>query len=58
LAAKDLCISKEQLEKDFLVQHFRQHYQMIVGSLTTWRRIPDWLDATSLPDWVRSGVSS
>jgi hypothetical protein len=54
-AAKDLCISQEQLDRDFLVQHVKQHYQMIVGSLLTWRQIPDWLDANGLPDWVRTG---
>ena len=57
-AANELCISREQLEKDFLVYHFMQHYQMIVGSLLTWRQIPDWLDTPALPDFVRTGVSS
>jgi hypothetical protein len=55
LAARRLCISKERLEKDFLVQHFDQHYQMLTGALLTWRQIPDWLDESSLPAWVRSG---
>jgi hypothetical protein len=58
LAAKEFGVSKEQLEKDFLVQHFMQHYQMIVGSLLTWRHIPDWLDAAMLPSWVVTGISS
>ena len=43
-----LCISLEELEKVFLVQHFQQHYQTILGSLDTWRRIPNWLDEKSL----------
>lgn len=55
LAAKDFCISREQLEKDMLVQHFAQHYRLIIGSLLTWRQIPDWLDASSLPEWVTTG---
>jgi hypothetical protein len=54
-AARDLCISREQLEKEMLIQHFNQHYQLIVGSLLTWRQIPNWLDTSSLPDWVTSG---
>jgi hypothetical protein len=57
-AAQQLCISREQLEKDFLAQHFMQHYATIVGSLLTWRQIPDWLDSAALPEWVRTGKSS
>jgi hypothetical protein len=57
-AAEQLCISKDQLDKTFLLQHFMQHYQTIVGSLLTWRQIADWLDPASLPAWVVSGRSS
>lgn len=57
-AAQTLCISIEQLEKFFLLQHFKQHYQTIVGSLLTWRQIPDWLDEKNLPPWVISGIIS
>lgn len=57
-AAETLCISIEQLEKFFLLQHFKQHYQTVVGSLLTWRQIPDWLDESNLPAWVISGISS
>jgi hypothetical protein len=57
LAAERLGISKEQLEKEMLVQHFTEHYQMIVGSLLTWRQIPDWLDAAALPKRVVAGMS-
>jgi hypothetical protein len=56
-AERDLCISKEQLEKDMLVQHFRQHYQMLLGSLFTWRQIADWQDAEKLPSWVIAGTN-
>lgn len=55
VAAEAFCISREQMEKDFLVQHYKQHYEMLVGSLLTWRRIPNWLDTASLPDWVIRG---
>jgi hypothetical protein len=54
-AASDLCISREQLEKIFLVQHFVQHYRMIVGSLLTWRHIPNWLNISALPNWLEAG---
>jgi hypothetical protein len=57
LAAQTLCISMQQLEKDFLVKHFLQHYQTLEGSLQTWRQIPDWLDAKNLPPWVVTGRS-
>jgi hypothetical protein len=58
-AAKQLCISKKQLEKEMLIQHFIQHYQLMVGSLLTWRQIPSWLqkDKADLPDWVVRGTS-
>jgi hypothetical protein len=55
LAAEELCISREQLEKDFLVQHFMQHYQMLTGALLTWRRIPDWLNLEALPKSIITG---
>lgn len=57
-AGRELCISREQLEKEFLAQHFMQHYTTIVGSLLTWRQIPDWLDSARLPEWVVTGRSS
>ena len=57
-AAQQLCISREQLNKDFLAQHFTQHYVTLVGSLLTWRQIPDWLDSAALPEWVVLGRSS
>lgn len=56
-AARQYCISKEQLEKEMLLQHFMQHYQMIIGSLLTWRQIPDWLDRANLPDWILRGTA-
>ena len=58
LAASAFCISLEQLDKDFLVQHFQQHYQTLVGSLQTWRQIPNWLAPESeLPAFVVTGRS-
>ena len=57
-AAQQLCISREQLDRQFLVQHFKQHYETVVGSLLTWRQIPDWSDEASLPRWVVTGAST
>lgn len=57
-AARELCITKERLEKIFLLQHFLQHYETVSGSLFTWRQIGDWLDRSTLPEWVVTGRSS
>jgi hypothetical protein len=57
-AARDYCISHEQLERQFLVQHFVQHYQMVTGSLLTWRQYADWLDRAGLPEDVIRGVTT
>lgn len=59
LAARELCLSRTQLEKSFLVTHFMQHYTMATGSLMTWRQIPDWLaPEDQLPRWVVTGTTN
>jgi hypothetical protein len=58
MAAGELCISREQLDREFLLKHFLQHYQAISGSLQIWRQIPDWLDGEVLPDWILQGRDS
>jgi hypothetical protein len=58
LAGRLLCITKDQLEKFFLVFHFDQYYTMITGSLLTWRQIANWLDPAAIPLWVKTGRSS
>ena len=57
-AGKKLDMRKERLYRGFLTQHSMQHYQTLLGSLRTWRQIPDWLAADGLPDWVVSGASA
>jgi hypothetical protein len=57
-AEHDWCISRDQLDLDFLIQHFLVHYRALAGSLVTWRMFPDWLDATRLPKWVVQGIAS
>ena len=57
LAEREFCISREDLEKLMLAQHYVQNYDLIEGSLLTWRQIPNWL-ASDLPSWVTTGVSS
>jgi len=58
LAGREFHISRRELLKAFLLQHFHQHYQTITGSLRTWRQIPDWTDAAALPAWVITGTSA
>lgn len=55
LAAKQLCISKSQLEKIFLIFHFNQYYTMISGTLLTWRQVRNWADPAQVPEWVKTG---
>ena len=57
-ASRQLCISKDQLEKFFLVFHSEQYYTMITGSLLTWRQVDDWLDPANIPLWVQTGRSA
>jgi hypothetical protein len=57
-AAQQLCLSADDLDKQFLVKHFMQHYQTVAGALQTWRQIPNWLDRAALPEWVVRGVSA
>jgi hypothetical protein len=58
LAGREFCVSREELERRFLGQHFMQHYEMLTGSILTWRQIPDWCDESRLPRWVVTGFSS
>ena len=58
-AGKRLGISKQHIVKEALFLHFLQHYQTIVGSLQTWRQIPDWTAGEeTLPQFVVTGRSS
>ena len=56
-AAETLCLSRETLEVEFLVKHFMQHYETLVGSLLIWRQVRDWLDSAAIPEWVVAGRS-
>jgi len=55
-AGEHFGISKTELERFFLIQHFQQHYQMVTGAIATYRGVADWLAAGSLPQWIRTGV--
>jgi hypothetical protein len=56
MAARDFGISKLSLEKRMLVQHFVQHYEMLINSLLVWRAIPDWTDHEHMPPNCRQGT--
>ena len=55
--SKSFCISLEHLEKYMLVQHFMQHYSMIVSALLTFGQTSDWLNREAVPDWAIEGIS-
>ncbi|NJL26553.1 MAG: hypothetical protein HC897_01095 [Thermoanaerobaculia bacterium] len=58
-ASERFCISVDEVKKFFLYLHFKQHYDTILGSLQTWRQIPDWrVPEAELPAFVRTGKSS
>jgi len=56
MAEQRFGISKTVLEKRMLVQHFMQHYEMLINSLLVWRTMPDWTAHDSLPDYCRTGI--
>ncbi len=56
-AGKELCISKDQLERIFLAQHFQQHYHVMASSLVTWRQVADWCREEEIPVWMVRGSS-
>ena len=58
LAARQFCVSMDELERRFLIQHYMQHYEMLTGTVLTWRQIPNWLDAAILPRWVITGTNA
>jgi hypothetical protein len=58
IASDELCISRATLERYFLLRHFEQHYDMLAGSLLTWRGVADWRDEDAVPEWVHTGVTS
>lgn len=54
-AATELCISKEQVEKEILAKHARGMLQITLAARQTWLQVPDWLDRDAIPPWVARG---
>jgi hypothetical protein len=57
LAARELCISRVDVEKLFLFYQFTAIYTLILNSLFTWRQIPNRLDSEALPEWIVKGIN-
>lgn len=56
ISGEQLCISMETIEKQMLLENFIQHYDLIVGSIVTWRQTQNWLDPGQLPQQAILGV--
>jgi hypothetical protein len=56
ISEEQLCISIKTLEREMLLQTFMQHYDLIVGSIVTWRHTQDWLDPANLPEEATTGA--
>ena len=56
ISNEQLCMSMETIEKQMLLENFIQHYDLIVGSIVTWRQTQDRLDPAQLPPQAISGV--
>ena len=56
-AASELGHSMTVLEKRMLMQHFMQHYEMLINSLLAWRKVSDWTDAAKVPEYCRKGLA-
>jgi hypothetical protein len=56
MAEKHFGISKAELEKRMLLQHYRHHHEMLQRSLQVWRMVPDWTAHARLPDYCQAEV--
>lgn len=54
-AATELCISKEQLEKEILAKDAAGMEQITLAARQIWLEVPDWLDGDAIPPWVVRG---
>ena len=53
---RELCLSPENIAKEFMLKHFQKHYEMIAACLQSWRQVPDWcLPEKEMPVWVQTG---
>jgi len=53
-AEKQLCISREQVEKMMMIESFSVQHDMLLGAQHRWRRVRDWtVEETELPAWAR-----
>ena len=57
-AATELCISKEQVEKEILAKDAQGMRQITLAARQTWLEVPDWLDPGAVPPWVARGEAA
>ena len=54
-AADELCISKEQVEKEILAKDAQGMQQATLSTRQIWLQVPDWLDPKAIPGRVVRG---
>lgn len=57
-AASELCISKEQLEKEILAKDATGMRQITVAARQNWLQVPNWLDSKAIPPFIARGEAS
>lgn len=57
-AATELCISREQIDKEILAKDARAAQQAVLAARQTWLQVPDWLDSGEIPSWVVRGEAA
>ncbi|HVT19297.1 MAG TPA: hypothetical protein VHQ90_24350 [Thermoanaerobaculia bacterium] len=51
-AADELCLSKEELEKQIVAKDAVTLRGALLGTRQIWLRVPNWLDPVDIPRWV------
>ena len=55
LASYQLCISRTQLYREVMAAHYEVLEDFILQTLPVWNSVSDWLDPSTLPDWIQQG---
>ncbi len=58
MAAKQLGLSGKQFIKSIMSAHHLMLYDFILQTLPTFKLVPDWTDASTIPEWIVEGNSS
>ena len=57
-AVPKICIFRARLKNTIHFRHFDENYRMINVPMQTCRAVAYWTDEASLPEWVKTEVSS